>query len=122
MKTAEQIVKDLLEADEVDPKAFINRHANLTRDMVVQALADQGVTDLQLIDGIEVYPMVDDGEGGQCRVDNTDPGVSIWGVSVHVKGGGLYDIEDYNNPDDARAMAEFMKTVLPHVDIFIDEI
>lgn len=119
MKPADKLVEALL-GDE-DPKDFIDRQADFAFDSQVIVALDGVPIPRNEIDGIEAYGMVMDGEE---VVDRAEAGeaCSRYGVSVHKLGGGLYDIGEYDRPEAALAAAAKLQELLPHVQIFIDEI
>jgi hypothetical protein len=120
MSSADKIVEALLGGGE-DPKDFLNRQeGDVDPEKIKEELASLGIP-LENFDGIEVYGMIED-EDNLSRVDGDSPAVNRYGVSLHRHGGGLFDVGEYRFPEHARRAAEILKSLLPYITIFYDEI
>lgn len=125
---SKSIVGTLLE-DDVDD--FLDRQSDhVSVDLISKNLTDSGFTEAQWaeVDGIEVYPMVwmnatdyPGSVGGWERVDSMAK-ATHYGVSLHVRGGGLYDAGEFTNPQQARVVVKLLRKMIRRKVHLIDEI
>lgn len=115
---SECIVAVLLD-DEVED--FFARNTDVVNaEMISKNLRDSGFQDRwHLVDGIEIYGLcVEDDVQLRCERHQA----TFYGVSLHLKDGGLYDVGDFATPEAALAAARFIKKRIKKKVHWIDEI